>query len=581
MYSNTHNEEGKGYRRRSGRSSKRSSRSDTVDNDLVSQRASRNEDDRKARKARQKVELRAKQLNNMNEGATPGNGGSISALECGPSQVGYGCIHGDGAVTSPLHPPYKASSKTVMGHDQNMRLASERPWIGDLIDVQYKRATGDEEIQENIERLRVSSTPPPHGRECTLREVSSQHCWGRWGRVFAERGTPLSRIGTEASQPPSSSLNTPPLQRRAAVRRRRMHTSDMAITITTNLEGLAANKRLPLHNTDSGAIDNGFDVSPATTRGSTCWDSPNIVVPATTIPQESKTLPLHYRLPLTPTNTSPLGDAPGRSIAGLPRAQDSSLSVPNSPAFHPLDLAYQPRTPNLALPDSSSRNYSHNSAGRYTYRSRSASPMVHDHEPRLRAINQSTVLQRSIDTISPSHGADSGHDATRHTSLGIGYPGCIPGSQNTAMAGDDSRSHARKSSQGGRVVKFQCVLCVDKYRVNKMIQAPNCMHFLCSTCVKGICLEAPSQRTITNVLARQVYFGEQFATPKMHFQSNAAMRIFQLRPYLGYYQAPNAPSTADWLRTTIFLSIAHTVISQLVEKSFLHFRLAVIQGLNA
>ncbi|RPB18452.1 hypothetical protein L211DRAFT_796846 [Terfezia boudieri ATCC MYA-4762] len=54
------------------------------------------------------------------------------------------------------------------------------------------------------------------------------------------------------------------------------------------------------------------------------------------------------------------------------------------------------------------------------------------------------------------------------------------------MAGGDSQSRPRKSSQGGRVVKFQCVVCVDKYRVNKMIQSPNCMHFLCSTCVKGL-----------------------------------------------------------------------------------------------
>ena len=461
--------------------------------------------DRKARKARQKVELRAKQLNNANEVATPGSGGSTSALEGGPSQVGYGFMNGDEAVTSPLHPPYRASPKTAIGHDQNMGLSSGGPCISDLVDVQYQ-ATGDDEIQENIERLRLSNTPPRDG-DSTMRGVSPQH---RWGRVFAERGTPLSRIGVEASQLLSSSPGTPPLQRRAAVRRRRMHTSDTAIAIPTDLEGLTANKRPPPPlNTDSEVINNSFNVSPITTRGSICWDSPNTVTPTPSIPHESKTLPLHYRLPLTPTKTSPLGVAPGPSTAGLPRAQgfplpqlSSSLSVPNSPAFHALNLAYQPGTPNLTYPDPSrctqtdTANYSHNSMGAYTNRPRSASPMVHDHDPRLRAIKQSAVLQRSIN-IAPPHG---GHDATRHTSPGLGYSRFIPGSPNAAMVGGDSQSHPSKSPKGGRVVKFRCVVCMEKYRVNKMIQAPNCMHFLCSTCVKGICLGAPPQKLITNVL---------------------------------------------------------------------------------
>src|SRR5438445_593307 len=97
--------------------------------------------DRKARKARQKVELRAKQLSNGNEGATPGSSGSISVLEGGPSRVGYGSIHADGAVTSPPHPQYRASSKTAIGHNQNIGLSSRRPCIGDLVDVQSQRET--------------------------------------------------------------------------------------------------------------------------------------------------------------------------------------------------------------------------------------------------------------------------------------------------------------------------------------------------------------------------------------------------------------------------------------------------------
>lgn len=75
--------------------------------------------ERKARKARQKVELRAKQLNNANEEAMPESNGSTSVLEGGTSQMGCGSTRGDGIVTSPLHPPYIAYSNCPMGHDQS------------------------------------------------------------------------------------------------------------------------------------------------------------------------------------------------------------------------------------------------------------------------------------------------------------------------------------------------------------------------------------------------------------------------------------------------------------------------------
>jgi len=495
--------EGKGHRRaRSGRSSKRSSRSDTVDNDPVSQRASRNEDgkapsnawkfslyvlmfasERKARKTRQKAGLRTKQLNNANEGTVPGSGGSISVLEGSPREVGYGyeCIHAD--VAAP-HPRYGAPSKS---HHQNMGLSPMKPGISECVGVQYQGATGDDEIQENIERLRVSNTPPlpPHGENTTMKGVSPRHRWGR---------TPLPKIGDEAPPPTPC---TPPLQRRAAVRRRRVQASDTAITKPLDLGELATIERLPSPNTASKVIDNSFDVSPITSRDSICWDSPNMAATVTSISQQNKTLPLHYRLPLTPTGASPVWGASGPSTTSLPRAQtfplpqsSSSLSVPNSPVFHTLNLAYHSGTPNLALQDSNRRthtdpaSYSHNSLGVYTYRASSASPMVHDHDPQLRAIKQSITLQKSMD-IAPPHRGDLGRDATRHASPGLAYSGPIPDLPGAAVADGDPQSHPRKPPKGGKIVKFRCVVCIGKFRVSMMIQAPNCMHFLCNTCVKG------------------------------------------------------------------------------------------------
>ncbi|KAF8427749.1 hypothetical protein EV426DRAFT_366659 [Tirmania nivea] len=111
--------------------------------------------------------------------------------------------------------------------------------------------------------------------------------------------------------------------------------------------------------------------------------------------------------------------------------------------------------------------------------------VVRDEVFLLDAIKQSNILQGSID-IAPPRGADLGHDATQHSSPGLGYSGFISDSPNAAMAGGDSQLHPRKSSKGNRVVKYRCVVCMDKYRVNKMIQAPNCMHFLCSTCIKDL-----------------------------------------------------------------------------------------------
>lgn len=354
-------------------------------------------------------------------------------------------------------------------------------WVGEHI----PDASGGDEIQQDIERLRVSNTSPRTGEP--TREVSPQH---RWGRVFAERAAPLPRIRAEALEPALPSPGTPPLVRRAAVRRKRMHASDTIITYPIDLQDISTMQSLPPPNT-SGGDNKSPDISPITTRDSGYWNSPTTVTPATSM----TTLPLSFRLPLTPSKTSPIGATP--STAGLPRVQgfsipkhSSSLSVPNSPAFRAMNLAYQSGVSSTSSMNTGWRSHTDPSmnadiANQAFLRARSASPMVHDYDPRLHTITQSEVVRRTFNQPLLTS-ADSGHDATRRSSPAVGHSSVTSPSAHPATEAG-SRAYSRKSSNAvGKSIRLRCVVCMEKYKVSKMIQAPNCMHFLCSGCVTGI-----------------------------------------------------------------------------------------------
>ena len=427
-----------------------------------------------------KIDLRAKQLSKLNEDELYG---SSTAQQPGNMGVEYVPMNvTDDVATLVASSENKEIKSSYKGPTQG---DTTKPEFTEWVEKQFPALKGS----EGYKGMGMPETQP-HGGE-TMRGVSQTH---RWGRVFAERAPPLSGISAAIPNSYSASAPPTPLQRRPALRRRRIPDSGEAVWSPVGAETTTTSDNIFQITSPVEGYDVSPDISPIFSRGSNFW-SPT--TPATAISQENKPLPLSYRLPLTPTKTSPIGIAPPPSSEGLPRIQDfpipplpsSSLSVPNSPASPPINLFYQPRSSRAPGPlhFSSPRRvqtdpdhiYNNTEAGNALGRPVTG---LQSQEPRPRASIQSSVISRTLIGMFPN-----AERSTSYQSAPAVTPDSwqLPASPMYAVACEPPPAYTKKAPKE-RIVRLRCRVCMEKHRVGKMIQVSSCLHFFCKPCMTGM-----------------------------------------------------------------------------------------------